>query len=187
MTRSENPPPRMCSNDAANPALMKRVLLIVVPALLATAVPALAQTLYKYQRPDGTVVYSDAPVKGARLLETLPAVPVPPEPAPAPAPAPGAAAPETPAAAEVPPPAPTRTQKLDAADAEVRAAQQALAAAQARVEQGTEPLAGERTMTAGGTSRLNETYFARQRALQEEVERANARLGEAYRKRNDAR
>ncbi len=165
---------------------MKRTLAIAVcAALSSTAAPALAQTLYKYERPDGTVVYSDAPVKGARLVDTLPAVPVPPEPAASPAPEPRPAA-EPRAAAE--PPAPqTRTQKLDAADAEVRAAQQALDDARARLEQAAEPRPGERTMTAGGTSRLNEGYFARQQALQDEIERANARLQEAYRKRNDLR
>ncbi len=166
---------------------MTRTVAIAVSAALVAAAPALGQTLYKYERPDGTVVYSDAPVKGARLVDTLPAVPVPPAPVAAPdhAPATEPRPAAEPRAAEAPPP--TRTQKLDAADAEVRAAQQALDAAKARLEQGAEPLAGERTTTAGGTSRLNEGYFGRQQALQEEIERANARLQEAYRKRNDAR
>ena len=80
-----------------------------------------------------------------------------------------------------------RASRLEAADAEVRAARQALAAAKARLEQGAEPLAGERTSTAFGTSRLNDGYFARQQALQADVDRAEARLEAAYRARNDAK
>jgi hypothetical protein len=167
--------------------LTKRVcVLVAAPAVLLSAAPALAQTLYKYERPDGTIVYSDAPVKGARLLERLPAVPVPAEPvptAPAQVQAPAPARDESTAEA----PVPSRTEKLDAADTEVRAALQALEVAKARLEQGAEPLPGERTATVFGTTRLNDGYFARQQALQQDLERANARLDEAYRKRNDAK
>jgi len=80
-----------------------------------------------------------------------------------------------------------RASRLDAADAEVRAARQALDAAKARLEQCAKPLAGERSATAFGTSRLNDGYFARQQALQAEVDRAQARLDAAYRARNDAK
>lgn len=166
--------------------LTKLVCLLVAAPAVMSAAPALAQTLYKYERPDGTIVYSDAPVKGARLLETLPAVPVPADPAPAqPAQAPARAPAPDESTAEAP--VPSRSEKLDSADTEVRAAQQALEGAKARLEQGAEPLPGERTATAFGTTRLNDRYFARQQALQQDLERANARLDEAYRKRNDAK
>jgi hypothetical protein len=153
---------------------------LLAAGLLVTAGPALADTIYKYERRDGAVVYSDAPVKGARLLQRFDVAQ-----APAPPPQPDrAAAAGTPGSAA---PAADRTSRLDAADAEVRAATQALEDAKARMEQGAEPLPGERTATAFGTTRLNDGYFARQQALQLELDRANARLEEAYRRRNDAK
>jgi uncharacterized protein DUF4124 len=153
---------------------------LLAAALLAGAGPALADTIYKYQRSDGTVVYSDAPVRGARLLERFDvaqAPAAPPRASSAPASAdPGSAA-----------PAEDRHARLEAADAEVRAAQQALDAAKARLDQGAEPLPGERSAIVAGGTRLNESYVARQQALQADVDRASARLDEAYRRRNDAR
>jgi Domain of unknown function (DUF4124) len=145
---------------------------LAAAAVLATAGPALAGTIYKYERPDGTFVYSDAPVKGARLVERFTMAEGSPPPAPAP---------------RVQAPAPDRGDALDAADAEVRAAQRAVDDAKARLEQGAEPLPGERAGTAGGKSRLTEDYFARQQELKQQLEDADARLEAAYRRRNEAR
>jgi len=51
----------------------------IVALLLATGTAgAQAQTIYKYQRPDGEIVYSDSPVKGAKPIGQID-----PEPAPA--------------------------------------------------------------------------------------------------------
>jgi hypothetical protein len=76
---------------------------------------------------------------------------------------------------------------LAAADQDVRAAQHNLAAAQAILEAGREPLPGERTGLARGGSRLNETYWGRQRQLETAVADAQARLDQAVAERNAKR
>src|SRR4051812_13913196 len=130
MTQVENSSPAACSNRLTNPALMKPSLLAALAAMLLAA-PALA-TIYKYERPDGTVVYSDQPVKGARLVERF---------AVAQAPTP-VERPQGPASAREasPPGAPS---ELDVADAQVRAAEGAVDQAKVRLAQGAEPLPGE--------------------------------------------
>lgn len=80
-----------------------------------------------------------------------------------------------------------RSRALEAADAELREARQALEAAQRRQLAGEEPLPGERTGNVGGRSRLNEAYFARQDALKQAVEQAEARLERAQARLNDLR
>jgi len=150
---------------------------LLAAALAAAAAPALADTIYKYERGDGSVVYSDTPVRDARLVERFSVAQATAQP-----PRPAAPEAQRPAA-----PAGDRIARLDAADAEVRAAQQAVDAAKTRLGQGSEPLPGERVGIGGGRSRLTQDYFARQQALEEELVRANARLEAAYRQRNDAR
>jgi hypothetical protein len=77
---------------------------------------------------------------------------------------------------------------LDAAAARIKAADQALKDALERQQQAFEPLPGERLgNVGGGTSRLTEEYFARQRAAAAAVEAARAELDEAYRMRNEVR
>jgi uncharacterized protein DUF4124 len=153
-------------------------------ALFAAAGPALAQVVYKYQRRDGTFVYSDEPIKGARLIERLRLVPKAPA-APQPA-APQAAGPAEQAPDESGPSA--RAAELDAADAEVRAAEQAVEDAKARLQQGQEPLPGERLANVGGrTSRLTQAYFARVENLEQDLRDANDRLEQAYDRRNRAK
>ncbi len=82
-----------------------------------------------------------------------------------------------------------RHRELEDAYAEIIAADQALHDAEARRDQGVEPLPGERQGLAGrpGNSRFSDAYFARQKLLEDEVERARARLDEAYRRWNDVR
>jgi hypothetical protein len=158
---------------------------LLAAALLAPAGAALAQTIYKYERPDGGLVYSDKPVKGARLVERFTIAQAPAAaPGPQAAPRPQAQAPEQPLS-EVPSANPPSA--LDAADAQVRAAQKSVEDAKARAQQGAEPLAGERVGTGGGKSRLTEEYFVRQKQLEQELAVANARLEEAYRRRSDAK
>ncbi len=84
------------------------------------------------------------------------------------------------------PPADNRAQRLREATVEVEAATQALAQARARLDTGKEPLPGERTGTAGGGSRLNEAYWARQAANEQAVAQAQARLDAATAARNRA-
>lgn len=79
----------------------------------------------------------------------------------------------------------SRTTQLDRAYDEVRAAGAALKAAEAKREQGEEPQPGERTGTVGGFSRLNDTYFARQQALEQEIAAARKRYEDAVKRWND--
>jgi hypothetical protein len=145
--------------------------------LAAVAVPAAAQTVYRYVTPDGRTIFSDQPVPGARLQGTV-APPAPPSGAPAPV------------ESRTPPPAQpagdTRAQRLREATQEMEAATQALAQARAQLEAGKEPLPGERTGTAGGGSRLNDAYWARQAANEAAVAKAQARLDAATAARNRA-
>ncbi|MGH8680553.1 MAG: hypothetical protein ACREVS_09900, partial [Burkholderiales bacterium] len=100
--------------------------------------------------------------------------------APAPTSAPAAAAPAAQAA-------PDRIAMLAATSEDVRAAEHSLAAAKATLEAGREPLPGERTGLARGGSRLNATYWDRQRQLETSVADAQARLDRAVAQRNAAR
>jgi len=84
-------------------------------------------------------------------------------------------------------PAPDRIAMLATASEDVRAAERYLAAANATLEAGREPLPGERTGLARGGSRLNEKYWERQRQLEASVADAQARLGRAVAERNAAR
>ena len=79
----------------------------------------------------------------------------------------------------------TRTAMLDRAYAEVRASEAALKAAEAKRDRGEEPQGGERSGTVTGFSRLNENYFARQQALEQEVAAARKRYDDAVKRWND--
>src|SRR5712691_2323087 len=61
-------------------------------ALVLALAPALAtaETVYKYQRPDGSTVYSDVLLRGAKLIGRFELVPVPP-PSPTPTKSPASA------------------------------------------------------------------------------------------------
>jgi len=149
---------------------------IVVLFAAASAIPALADTVYKYERPDGRLIYSDSPVKGAKLIGQFDLVPSPPaEPAPPPA--------KT-SADEI---ADRRGAALDEADARIKAADRALTAALERQQKGMEPLPGERVGNVGGHSRLAPGYFARQQDYAADVDAARAALDEAYRLKNAVR
>ena len=80
-----------------------------------------------------------------------------------------------------------RTQALEAAAAEIKAAEQALREAQDRQQKAVEPLPGERARNVDGRSRLSPEYFERQQARAAEVDAARARLDEAHRQRNRLR
>jgi len=147
-----------------------RMLTLIAIAIGLVTTPALAQKMQKYVTPDGKTVYSDRPIPGARLVDEIaPAAPVDPR---------AAAAAQSRAKQDA-----ERAQDAAAKRAEGRqSAQQqedaaaALARAKANLEQGKEPLPGERTGTAGGGSRLNDAYWARQRANEQAVKDAEARL-----------
>jgi hypothetical protein len=164
---------------------MKTIALALASALTLAALPAAAQSIYKFVRPDGSVVYSDKPVAGAKLDERL-------EPAQPPDPKAVAAAQEAARqrARAVNAAAAERTQAVSAVDAEIRAATDGLAQARARLEAGREPLPGERTgivATGSGRSRLNGEYWARQIENEQAVAEAQARLDAAFAARNALR
>lgn len=146
---------------------------VFIPIALALGVASTAvdaQSMRKYVTPDGKTVYSDRPVPGARLVDEIaPPPPVDPEAAAAAQSrarenADRANASASPRAAGKP----SGQQQGDPAAA--------LAQARAQLEKGKEPLPGERTGIAGGGSRLNDTYWARQRANEQAVKDAQARM-----------
>jgi hypothetical protein len=148
----------------------------ILAILLAAAIPAAAETVYKYQRPDGKVVYSDSPVEGAKLIGQFDLVPTPVSPEPA-APHPDA----TGGLAE------QREAVLGIADERIKAADRALMAAEERQQQAMEPLPGERRGNVDGRTRLTQDYFARQREAAAAVDSARADLDAAYRLKNEVR
>jgi len=147
---------------------------IVALLLAAWTALAAAETVYKYERPDGRVVYSDSPVEGARLIGKFDLVP-----------APVSTPPQRPSVRQDSPD--SRGAALDAADARVKAANRALARALERQQQAVEPLPGERRGNVNGHTRLTPDYFARQRAATAAVDAARAELDEANRDRNELR
>jgi len=164
---------------------MKRT---VAAVCLAIAPLVALATIYKVRMPDGTILFTDSPPAGAKVLEERETLPPPPrQPAKA-APATGAAdkgssttrGSGSAAAAGGP-------QAIDAAMAEVSDAERELAAARRRLETGREPLPGERLGTAGGRSRLSPEYQSRIAGLEREVADAEARVKRAYEARNALR
>lgn len=141
-----------------------------------------AQPVYKYQLPDGRIVYTSETMPNAKLLGTV-REPQPPQQV-------DAAKQEKmkrdrEAASQS---GKQRSERLEAANAEVIAATKALEEAKARQVAGIEPEEGDRTGTVrAGGSRGNSAYLERQRQLQEAVNEAQKRLDAAYKARNDAR
>lgn len=148
-----------------------RVLVSIALALGLAAAPALAQQMRKYVTPDGKTVYSDRPIPGARLVDEI---------APAPAVDPSAAAAAQARAREnaekAQAGAARRAEGAQAARQQEDAAA-ALARAKENLEKGKEPLPGERLGTVrSGKSRLTDEYWARQKANEQAVKDAEARL-----------
>jgi hypothetical protein len=70
----------------------------------------------------------------------------------------------------------------------VQAALKAVEDAKQRLQQGVEPLPGERKANVDGkTSRLGEEYFARVQQLEQDLTDATDRLDRAYQRRNQAK
>jgi hypothetical protein len=162
-----------------------RIPTILACITLTFAAGAAAQNIYRYVFPDGRVVYSDSPVPGAKLQGT-----VAPPPPPMSSPSGGAERPAAPSGASKDQggAAPDdRVARFAAADRDVQDATRALEDARARLAAGQEPLPGERTGTAGGTSRLNEEYWTRQQWLKDAVAAAQANLDRAIAARNAVR
>lgn len=148
-----------------------------------------AKTVYRQVLPDGRIVYSDKPVQGAKIDETIT-----PDPATNTWTSENGKRPVVPPRVERTPvnkvvsiPQPGKTKTFDEANAEVIRAEMILEDAKKRQEQGVEPLPGERTGTVSGKSRLNEVYQARRQKLANEVAEAEAALRKSVEERDALR
>jgi hypothetical protein len=148
--------------------------LAIATALLVLAPAAGAQGVYKYTDPAGRVIYTDDPNAGggtARLVE-IPGTP-------------GAA---TPAAGlsdsekQLLQQSNRRAAALDRAVNDIVAAHAELRTAEARREQGIEPIEGERQ-----GRRYRPEYWERQQELRRDIDVARARLNDAIERRNALR
>ena len=117
-----------------------------------TVSPASAQTLYKSTMPDGSIVYGDREEPGAVKVEK--------------------STPDTsktgvqinaPGAAGVVQQSESARKQSETSANTIRDAEEAVRKAEAALANGKEPLPGERTGTAGGGSRLNDSYWARRK------------------------
>ncbi len=149
-----------------------------------------ATTLYRQITPDGRVIYSDKPIKGAKLDDTLT---IDPESNGKSWKSDSGKRPNVPARAEPTPvqrvpsiPPLSKRKTLDQAEADVIKSEMLLEDARQRQKAGEEPLPGERTGIVGGGSRLNERYEMRQKALAREVAEAEAMLQRSRNERNSA-
>jgi len=160
--------------------LTRALIIVFIGMALAVAVPALGQPIYKQELPDGTVVYADHRIKGAKLLYrvTMPDLQ-----------APGQAAPRRSSAdaAGLDKRLRERANALDRAQREVVEAERALADAKHQLEVGKELMPGEIQSSATGTTRVLPQYYDRVKKLQDEVANAQLRLDRAYAARNELR
>ena len=136
---------------------------LIVTALFVQ--PVLAQTVYKSTMPDGSVIFGDAPQPGATKVDS-----------------------STPDTSDtgveiLQPGAEGELRKMESArqDGESsnddrRQAEANLRKAEEALANGKEPRADERIGTAGGGNRLNDKYWARQKALEQNVTAARERL-----------
>jgi len=146
------------------------VMLIAVGMSFGHAADLHAQALKKYRTPEGKIIYSDKPVPGATEVGEI-APPPPVDPAKR-AEAEKAARKDSEAAKAVD----AQLKARDAQRERVAAAEAKLEKAERALKEGVEPRAGERTGIAGGGSRLNDAYHARQKANQQAVDEARAEL-----------
>lgn len=166
--------------------LLSAFVVVCSVALAAAGTASTAQQLYKHVMPDGRVIYSDTPEKGARESRAL--EPPPPPLEPDRAEAQRRAAKDKGERAALDKRLKDRSKRLDDADARLTRARQTIADAEAALERGREPLPGERVGNANGpTSRLREEYFIRVGALEKAVQDARAEFEAAQKARNDAR
>lgn len=169
----------------------------VAAVCLAMVPVAAAATIYKVQMPDGTILFTDSPPANGKILEERESKSIARPPVRAATPLAGSAAAaglERPAIPVLPSPAPrsgsgpgmppVAPQNIDAANAEVTAAERELSVLRRKLEVGREPLPGERLGTAKGGSRLSPEYEARIGGLEREVAAAEERVKRAYEARN---
>jgi uncharacterized protein DUF4124 len=150
--------------------MQRSMLLYIAVAVLAPA--AWAQSVYRCTDAQGRVTYTDDPSAGNCTPTRIEA------PSESSAPPRGLSASEK----QLLEHAERRTVELDRALSDVVSAFNALRAAEARREQGVEPLEGERS-----GRRYRPEYWERQKELESEVAAARARLDDALARRNALR
>jgi hypothetical protein len=146
--------------------MKERLWCAIAAAALMSTVPAWAQVIYKSTMPDGRVIYGEKAAPGAKKVEEI--VPQTGKT--------GVGGAATPGEKQELQRREGARQKDEARQQEIRAAEQALQDAEAARIAGKEPLPGERQGTAGGASRLSESYFERQKSLEDAVSAARKRL-----------
>ena len=124
---------------------MKALVLVL---LAVASFGSYAETIYKSLDAKGRVIYSDEPIRGARIVERFVA----------------------------PSERGARGPKARDHGTEATRAEQALAAAERALHQGRQPLPHETKAAAGGGSRLTEEYFNRVLELERAVEQTRKRL-----------
>lgn len=149
---------------------------------LAVALPAGAQKIYKQQLPDGTVVYADHRIKGAKLLYQVAMPDAQAQPVKR-----GAPSRPNAEAAALDKRLRERANALDRAQREVLDAERALGEAKRQLEAGKELLPGEIQSSATGSTRLLPEYHDRVKKLEDDVAKAQVRLDRAYSERNQLR
>lgn len=159
--------PAICGASFSTRATMSARILLS-GCLIATALifqPVAAQTVYKSTMPDGRVIFGDRPEPGAAKVES--------------------SKPDTsntgvqltrPGEGRNVDEMRDRREGIEAKENRIREAEEAVRKAEAAIANGKEPLPGERIGTAGGGSRLNDSYWARQKKLQEDLVKARDNL-----------
>ena len=142
--------------------MSQRILLAgCLIAIALTFPPVAAQTVYKSTMPDGRVIFGDRAEPGAVKVET--------------------SKPDTSrTGVQINPPGAERAvqggesarKRSESSADRIREAEEAVRKAEAALANGKEPLPGERTGTAGGGSRLNDSYWTRQKQLREDLVKA---------------
>ncbi|MBX9965830.1 MAG: DUF4124 domain-containing protein [Burkholderiales bacterium] len=162
---------------------MFRPVSTLLACALCFGLAAQAQ-VYKNVMPDGRIIYSDAPLKGAKSSP----VNVPPPPTEGDkAKASERAQQETRERDALNERLDQRRKRLDDADQRVEKARKDLASAQLALEQGRTPMPGEMIANVGGGARPGENYLARIASLEKAVESAKKELDNALNERNQAR
>jgi Domain of unknown function (DUF4124) len=146
-------------------SMLKSVMVASCLLAAAFALQTTAQTLYKSVLPDGRVVYGDKPDPDAvKVDETKPDV------------SKRGIGGSTPREAAALQEMEKARANREVSEERVRAAEQALKKAETDRLAGRDPLSDERIGTAGGTSRLTDSYFERQKKLEDDVQKARREL-----------
>ncbi len=166
-------------------ALRTCTAFVLALALLPHAADLAAQTLYKNVMPDGSIVYSDQPLKNAKQSRAL-EVPPPPTAAQREA-AQKRAEQEKRTRDELEARLGERRKAADEADARVAKARKDLEDAEAALARGRETQAGDMSASVGGGARPNENYFRRIAELERAVDNARRELEAAQKARTATR